>query len=312
MWPHPRRCGRHRGGGSIDRTRRNDTGSGPRWRRMAGASGPRAADRAGAPRSPSRCRRRRRRRTAPRPSPRRPPGDERARTSILVVDDDPHARRQMRDALAAAGYAPATAAGPGEVARLVAARQPALAVLDLVLPGADGIELMHTLPALAGLPVIFVSAYGRGETIARALEGGGGSARSRPCAARGESCSSAGRVDTLLRILAQASVSSASPLNARFVARRVEIDAPSLIELLGEDPSTYSRTRSRLASRVAPRSSDRPAHALHVASERCSNRPAPWRSSRHCRSRSEAPPGAAQTIVVATAVVHDLDEIVKV
>ena len=33
-------------------------------------------------------------------------------------------------------------------------------MLDLVLPGADGIELMRTLPALADLPVIFVSAYG--------------------------------------------------------------------------------------------------------------------------------------------------------
>ena len=98
--------------------------------------------------------------------------DGRGGTSILVVDDDPHALRQMRDALAAAGYAPATAAGPGEVARLVEARRPALAVLDLVLPGADGIELMRTLPALADVPVIFVSAYGRGETIARALEAG--------------------------------------------------------------------------------------------------------------------------------------------
>ena len=96
----------------------------------------------------------------------------RGKTSILVVDDDPHALRQMRDALAAAGYAPATAAGPGEVARMVETRHPALAVLDLVLPGADGIELMRTLPALADLPVIFVSAYGRGETIARALEAG--------------------------------------------------------------------------------------------------------------------------------------------
>ena len=98
--------------------------------------------------------------------------DRRGRTSILVVDDDPHALRQMRDALAAAGYAPATAAGPGEVARLVESKPPALAVLDLVLPGADGIELMQTLPALADLPVIFVSAYDRGETIARALEAG--------------------------------------------------------------------------------------------------------------------------------------------
>ena len=98
--------------------------------------------------------------------------DGRDRTAILVVDDDPHALRQMRDALAAAGYAPVTASGPGEVARLVETKHPALAVLDLVLPGADGIELMRTLPALADLPVIFVSAYGRGETIARALEAG--------------------------------------------------------------------------------------------------------------------------------------------
>ena len=98
--------------------------------------------------------------------------DGRERTAILVVDDDPHALREMRDALAAAGYAPATAAGPGEVARLIETQHPALAVLDLVLPGADGIELMRTLPALADLPVIFVSAYGRGETIARALEAG--------------------------------------------------------------------------------------------------------------------------------------------
>jgi len=98
--------------------------------------------------------------------------DGRDRTAILVVDDDPHALRQMRDALAAAGYEPVTAAGPGEVARLVETAHPALAVLDLVLPGADGIELMRTLPALADLPIIFVSAYGRGETIAQALEAG--------------------------------------------------------------------------------------------------------------------------------------------
>ena len=52
---------------------------------------------------------------------------------------------------------------------------------------------------------------------------------------REPNAANAGRLDTLLRILAQASVSSASPLNARFVARPVEIDAPSLIDLLGEE-----------------------------------------------------------------------------
>ncbi len=41
-----------------------------------------------------------------------------------------------------------------------------------MLPGADGIELMETVPELADLPVIFISAYGRDETVARALQKG--------------------------------------------------------------------------------------------------------------------------------------------
>ena len=104
--------------------------------------------------------------------PAAPPRDAADRTPVLVVDDDPHALRQARDALATAGYAPAATAEPGAIPRLVETGRPALVVLDLVLPGVDGIELMRTLPALADLPVIFVSAYGGGDTIARALEAG--------------------------------------------------------------------------------------------------------------------------------------------
>ncbi|WP_420636488.1 response regulator transcription factor [Candidatus Palauibacter sp.] len=45
-------------------------------------------------------------------------------------------------------------------------------LLDLILPGTDGIELMKHIPALADLPVIFISGYGRDETIAKALASG--------------------------------------------------------------------------------------------------------------------------------------------
>ena len=106
--------------------------------------------------------------TARDPSPR----DGRAKAPVLVVDDDPHSLRRVRDTLAAADYAPVVTAEPGEIAGLVETKRPALVLLDLVLPGTDGIELMQTLPALADLPVIFVSAYGRGDTVARALEAG--------------------------------------------------------------------------------------------------------------------------------------------
>ena len=96
----------------------------------------------------------------------------RERTPVLVVDDDPHALRQARDALATSGYDPAATTEPGKIPRLLETKRPALVVLDLVLPGVDGIELMRTLPGLADLPVIFVSAYGEGDTVARALEAG--------------------------------------------------------------------------------------------------------------------------------------------
>ena len=100
------------------------------------------------------------------------PREGRGRTSILVVDDDPQTLRYVRDTLAAAGYAPAVTGEAQEVPRLLDTKKPALVLLDLMLPGTDGIALMESLPALAERPVIFISAYGRDETIARALEAG--------------------------------------------------------------------------------------------------------------------------------------------
>ena len=91
---------------------------------------------------------------------------------ILAVDDDPHMLRLVRDTLEAAGYAPLVTGEPEELAALVRAERPRLVLLDLVLPGPDGIELMWQTPELSDLPVIFISAHGRDETVARALEAG--------------------------------------------------------------------------------------------------------------------------------------------
>ena len=91
---------------------------------------------------------------------------------ILVVDDDPQTLRHVRDALTAAGYAPLVTGDPGDLAALIRTERPKLVLLDLVLPGTDGIELMEQVPELADLPVIFISGYGRDETVARALKSG--------------------------------------------------------------------------------------------------------------------------------------------
>ena len=91
---------------------------------------------------------------------------------VLVVDDDPQMLRYARHALSDAGYAPVVTGDPQEVPGLVRKHKPDLVVLDLLLPGSDGIALMQRVPELTGIPVIFISAYGRDETIVRALDAG--------------------------------------------------------------------------------------------------------------------------------------------
>ena len=59
-----------------------------------------------------------------------------------------------------------------DLARILDAERPARVLLDLVLPVSNGIELMAQAPALAELPVIFISAYDRAEALARALDAG--------------------------------------------------------------------------------------------------------------------------------------------
>ena len=91
---------------------------------------------------------------------------------ILTVDDDPQTLRYVRDVLSEAGYVPQVTGDPEAVGRLIREEKPHLVLLDLMLPGTDGVELMESVPELAGVPVIFLSAYGRDQVIARALEAG--------------------------------------------------------------------------------------------------------------------------------------------
>ena len=104
----------------------------------------------------------------PRRSQRREPEPVR----ILCVDDDPQTLRYVRDALTRSGYAPVVTGDPEDVPRLMAEEPPRLVLLDLVLPGSDGIELMERVREIADVPVIFLSAYGQDEVIAQAFDEG--------------------------------------------------------------------------------------------------------------------------------------------
>ena len=96
--------------------------------------------------------------------------DETRKPLVLAVDDDPQALGYIRETIEKGGYRATVTADPEQVKELVEAHQPDLLLLDLLLPGTDGIELMKNLPKRSDRPVIFLSAYGRDETIARALQ----------------------------------------------------------------------------------------------------------------------------------------------
>ena len=91
---------------------------------------------------------------------------------ILAVDDDPQTLRFVREALSEAGYAPLVTGEPKDLPQILRTERPRLVLLDLMLPDVDGIELLARIPELSDLPVIFISVYGRDETVAKALEAG--------------------------------------------------------------------------------------------------------------------------------------------
>jgi DNA-binding response OmpR family regulator len=92
-----------------------------------------------------------------------PAGDpERPRGSVLIVDDEPTIADVVARYLARAGYDTRTAAdGPAAVAA-AAERRPSLVVLDIMLPGFDGLEVMRRLHegAAPRVPVILLTAKG--------------------------------------------------------------------------------------------------------------------------------------------------------
>ena len=91
---------------------------------------------------------------------------------ILAVDDDDQALRYIRDALVKSGYAVIATGDPEDVPRLVEEEKPHLVLLDLMLPGVDGIDLMKEIASGRDVPVIFVSAYGQDQLVAKAFEMG--------------------------------------------------------------------------------------------------------------------------------------------
>src|SRR5688500_15084604 len=79
---------------------------------------------------------------------------------IALVDDDPEIRQLISDFLSRHGYRIAEAGDAAGLDRLLEGERPALIVLDLMLPGEDGLSICRRLRPSGGPPVIMLSALG--------------------------------------------------------------------------------------------------------------------------------------------------------
>src|SRR6058998_1648382 len=92
---------------------------------------------------------------------------------ILVAEDETIIRLDLRELLERSGFEVCAEARDGEEAvALARAEQPDLAVLDVKMPGLDGIEAARKILDERPIPIVMLTAYGEQELVARAVEAG--------------------------------------------------------------------------------------------------------------------------------------------
>jgi CheY-like chemotaxis protein len=97
------------------------------------------------------------------------------RPKVLVVDDNDAAAQALADYLEAAGYRVFWADDGSEAIEAVASHRPDVILMDVMMPGLDGIEAtrrIRGLPGLAGTPIIMVSALAMPDECGRGLAAG--------------------------------------------------------------------------------------------------------------------------------------------
>ncbi len=96
---------------------------------------------------------------------------------ILVIDDDIHIGNLLEEILTREGYGVSRAYSGTEALLVLSVRRPDLVLLDLMLPGLCGEEV---LPKLAGIPVIVLSAETKADKKAELLLGGAADYMTKP------------------------------------------------------------------------------------------------------------------------------------
>jgi AmiR/NasT family two-component response regulator len=95
------------------------------------------------------------------------------RTRVIIADDESIIRMDLREMLTNLGYLVVGEAGDGRSAvNLARELKPDVAIVDIKMPGMDGIEAARTLTEEKIAPVVLLTAYSQRELVERAKEAG--------------------------------------------------------------------------------------------------------------------------------------------
>ncbi|HEY2719080.1 MAG TPA: response regulator [Solirubrobacteraceae bacterium] len=103
---------------------------------------------------------------------------------ILVVDDEPQIIRALKIVLREAGFQAVPAETVAEALDQAVLRPPQAAIVDLVLPDGDGIEVTRSLRSWSEMPILVLSAVGEEEQKVQALAAGADDYITKPFGAR--------------------------------------------------------------------------------------------------------------------------------
>jgi len=139
------------------------------------------------------------------------------KTRVLVVDDDPAIVRLLSANLKARGYE-TSVAGNGEESLVIAEKEAVdLIILDLMMPGVDGVEVCRRIREWSAVPIIVLSARGDEKDKVKCLELGADDYLTKPFGIN----ELMARVKTALR---HSSKAAAEPMPANFTCGDLEIN----------------------------------------------------------------------------------------
>ncbi|SEF34043.1 DNA-binding response regulator, OmpR family, contains REC and winged-helix (wHTH) domain [Variovorax sp. NFACC28] len=143
-------------------------------------------------------------------------------TRILIVDDDAGIRSLVASFLEKHGFQVDAASHPAEMRERLAQAEYALIVLDVMMPGEDGLSALRELQRIGGPPVIMLSAVGTDIDRIVGLEIGAEDYLAKPCNPR----ELLARIRTVLRRTAHGAVAGGQPARAAPQSQQASAEVP--------------------------------------------------------------------------------------